>query len=135
MGDHQRTTRQCPCGSGDNYNICCGIYISATASAPTPQALMRSRYSAYATGNSDYLLVTWHESTRPDVLDLENDKFQWRGLTIVSAELPLAEGTKGVVEFIAEYKINGKAGKLHERSRFIKENGLWFYLDGSTGSA
>lgn len=91
---------------------------------------MRSRYCAYTLGNSNYLLSTWHQSTRPGALSLENDKTRWSGLTVIPADSIAADETEGTVEFVARCKINGKAGKLHERSHFMKENGRWYYVDG-----
>lgn len=92
---------------------------------------MRSRYSAYVTGNEDYLLATWHESTRPKVLGLEQDKLtKWVGLSIKTTQQGRQQDQEGVVEFVARYKVNGKAERLHETSRFVKEQGKWFYLDG-----
>jgi len=83
---------------------------------------MRSRYCAYVLGEEGYLLKTWHSSTRPATLSL-SDSPQWRGLKIIGS-------TESTVEFIARYKVNGKAEKMHEKSRFIREDGEWRYLDG-----
>ncbi|RLA24176.1 MAG: hypothetical protein DRQ61_01825 [Gammaproteobacteria bacterium] len=113
---------QCSCGSGQLYEACCGRLISGAASAATAEQLMRSRYSAYTLRDEVYLLKTWHASTRPPSLSF-SDAPQWRGLKV----LKLTELT---VEFVARYKMNGKAEKIHEKSRFIQESGEWFYLDG-----
>jgi SEC-C motif domain protein len=86
---------------------------------------MRSRYSAYALGDVDYLLNTWHPSTAPGELELGFTK--WTGLEVLQAE---QSGDAGVVEFVARYKVNGKAEKLHEVSRFVCEQGRWLYIDG-----
>lgn len=119
----------CPCGNADTFQECCGHYINGGELAPTPEALMRSRYSAYALGNEPYLLATWHTSTRPETLNLgEQTTIKWIGLDIVSA--PEAEGDTGFVEFVARFKDNGRAGKLHERSRFQREDDRWYYVDG-----
>jgi len=91
---------------------------------------MRSRYSAYALGLSDYVLSTWHASTRPKQLDLQEELAQgkWLGLS-VKGHWP--QGDKAEVEFVARYKPSiGPASRLHERSRFVLENGQWFYVDG-----
>ncbi len=90
--------------------------------AATAEQLMRSRYSAYTLCDEAYLLKTWHSTTRPPSLSFSGSP-QWRGLKIVAS----AEST---VEFIARYKVNGKAEKMHEKSHFIRENGEWLYLDG-----
>ena len=90
---------------------------------------MRSRYTAYSLGKELYLLNTWHESTRPLQLGLDQDKaIKWAGLEILSA--PSTNNNEGFVEFVARFKQNGKAGKLHERSRFIKDADRWFYVNG-----
>ena len=92
---------------------------------------MRSRYSAYVTGDENYLLNTWHSTTRPTVLGLKDDTAtKWIGLDIKSTCQGTELDDQGTVEFIARYKINGKAECLHETSRFKKEQGNWFYLDG-----
>jgi SEC-C motif-containing protein len=97
--------------------------------APTAEALMRSRYSAYVLHLEDYLLESWHSSTRPVSLDLENASgTKWLGLKVLRAE---TGGDRAVVEFVARYKIGGgSAVRLHETSRFLHEDGRWFYLDG-----
>ena len=89
---------------------------------------MRSRYTAYTLQRADYLLTTWHTSTRPASLDLTNSPQRWMGLTIKRHEQPHAD--RAVVEFIARYKINGRAYRLNEISRFVREQGHWFYVDG-----
>ena len=91
---------------------------------------MRSRYSAYALQSADpslgaYLLATWHPSTAPG--DMEPNPFlKWVGLEVLHAE---SSGDAGVVEFIARFKDNGRAGRLHETSRFVREAGRWYYID------
>jgi len=93
---------------------------------------MRSRYSAYANNLSDYLLATWAEETRPASLDLcTPPQPKWIGLTVLAhAE----QGNEATVEFIARYKVNGRAERMHETSRFVKrlqnDAWRWFYLDG-----
>ncbi len=93
--------------------------------APTPEALMRSRYSAYVVGLIDYLLATWHPSTGPGELELSPVK--WLGLEVLHAE---ATGDAGVVEFVARCRVNGKAQRMHETSRFVRQDGRWYYIDG-----
>ncbi|WP_246066284.1 YchJ family protein [Limnobacter alexandrii] len=119
----------CPCGRG-SYQACCQPFHLNAALAPTAEALMRSRYSAYAMGLGDYVLSTWHVSTRPKQLDLQHELAQgkWLGLN-VKGHWP--QGSKAEVEFVARYKpSNGPASRLHERSRFVLEEGRWFYVDG-----
>lgn len=89
---------------------------------------MRSRYSAYCLGDEAYLLKTWHSSTRPASLDLNNNPVKWIGLEIIDA--PEVLGDSGSVEFVARFKQNGRAGKLHENSRFLREQDRWLYVDG-----
>ncbi|MFO1371109.1 MAG: YchJ family protein [Candidatus Competibacteraceae bacterium] len=121
----------CPCGSGKAYVACCGPYLDHAQRPATAEALMRSRYSGYVFARGDYLLRTWHESTRPEKLDL-NDAgvVNWLGLKIIRKEAGGPDDTRGVVEFVARYKVGGKAHRLHETSRFVREGGPWFYLDG-----
>jgi len=121
----------CPCGSGQDYVNCCGCYLDDGEAASTAEQLMRSRYCAYVQRNSAYLLRSWHESTRPADLDLQADKaIKWLGLDIVKTEAGGAADVSGIVEFVARYKLNGKAVRLHECSRFRREAGQWLYVDG-----
>jgi len=90
---------------------------------------MRSRYSAFALGLAPYLLASWHPSTRPAELDLD-DGVTWRRLQIVDTVAGAGAATDGVVEFRAAYRTADGAGLLHERSRFVREGGRWFYLAG-----
>lgn len=90
---------------------------------------MRSRYPAYTLNREDYLLATWHHSTRPAGLELATSSHhQWLGLTIKHHEQPAPD--RATVEFVARYKINGRAYRLHEISRFVRSQGLWLYVDG-----
>ncbi len=94
---------------------------------------MRSRYTAYTLGNESYLLSTWHDSTRPSTLDSAAQPApKWIGLKILRHEQQ--GGHRAIVEFVARYKLNGRAYKLHETSRFVKEGERWLYVDGDTGS-
>jgi SEC-C motif-containing protein len=94
---------------------------------------MRSRYTAYALLKTRYLLETWHSITRPVSLVLDK-KQKWLGLKIKGCEQGLAEDCKGTVEFVARYKVEGRAHRLHEVSRFIKLDGAWVYVDGELKS-
>jgi len=98
--------------------------------AQSALALMRSRYTAYTLGDEAYLLKTWHSSTRPAQLALGDSPQQWLRLKLLHAELGQPGDDEGVVEFVAIYKVNGRAERLHERSRFSIEKGVWRYLDG-----
>lgn len=90
---------------------------------------MRSRYVAYVRRQPDYLLRTWHSSTRPPTLDLEGDPVRWLGLQVRRVEAGSPDDRHGVVEFVVRYKIGGRAHRLHETSRFVREDGRWFYVD------
>ena len=126
----------CPCGSGRAYAACCGVFIDHGALPATAELLMRSRYSAYVLMREDYRLRTWHESTRPARLDLQDaGPVKWLGLKIVRAEAGGAEEREGIVEFVARYQVNGRAGRLREVSRFVRDAGQWLYVDGQIAAA
>ncbi len=119
----------CPCGSSQPYAACCARYIEGHAAAPTAEALMRSRYTAYVLLKEEYLLATWHPSTRPNSLGLADEaSAKWTGLEVKRHEQQ--DDEHAIVEFVARYKVNGRAHRLHEVSRFEKEAGRWFYVDG-----
>lgn len=117
----------CPCGS-DDYASCCGRYHDGSAAAADAEALMRSRYSAYALKLEAYLLATWHPDTRPASLELAGDRGKWLGLQVKRHLQETAD--RATVEFVARYRIGGRAQRLHEISRFVREQGRWLYLDG-----
>lgn len=96
---------------------------------------MRSRYTAYVERREDYLLTTWHASTRPAELGLAGDApTKWLSLEVLRHEQTEADrAVVAIVEFVARYKINGRAHRLHETSRFVREDGCWFYVDGDLG--
>ncbi|MEQ1532271.1 MAG: hypothetical protein HOO97_09330 [Sideroxydans sp.] len=119
----------CPCGSTKPFTACCAPYVEGNVPAPTAEALMRSRYTAYTLLREDYVLATWHTSTRPASLELAADAAtKWIGLEVKRHEQQDAD--HATVEFVARYKVNGRAHRLHEVSRFVREDGRWFYLDG-----
>lgn len=121
----------CPCDSNKNYADCCGRYLDGGEFAPTAEAMMRSRYTAYTLGREDYLLATWHHSTRPASLELTAEpRSKWLGLEVKRHECNPQELDRAVVEFVARYKVGGRAHRLHEISRFVREAGQWFYVDG-----
>lgn len=125
----------CPCGALSPkgkplaHAACCGRYLDDWANTPAPdaQALMRSRYSAFVLGRSAYLLATWHVSTRPAELDLD-PAARWLGLELRGHTQHAADHAE--VEFVARYREAGRAVRLHERSRFVRESGRWYYLNG-----
>ena len=137
--DRAITLREpCPCGGdpvGTEYAECCGRWIDhfATAPAPDAAALMRSRYTAFVREDAAYLLATWHHSTRPTTLDFDAG-IKWLGLEVRAQRG--VDDTHAEVEFVARSRLQGRAIRLHERSRFVRENGengllRWFYVDGS----
>jgi SEC-C motif-containing protein len=121
--------RRCSCGSGADYAGCCGPFHAGERAAPTAVALMRSRFSAFAIGDGDYLLATWHPDTSPKRLNLD-PAITWRRLEIVDVAAGAEQDTEGVVEFRAHYQRDGRRQILHERSRFVRINGRWMYVDG-----
>jgi SEC-C motif-containing protein len=139
----------CPCGSDLNFGDCCAPRLDGRTPAATAEQLMRSRYSAYVLQREDYLLATWHRTTRIAALDLARvTPAQWPGLKVLRVEAGTATDQAGVVEFVARYKVQGRAARLHESanapsvargprldpigetSRFVHEDGRWFYVDG-----
>lgn len=119
----------CPCGSNISYDLCCGNFIEQNKIPANAEALMRSRYTAYTLLREDYLLATWHTSTRPTELGLAAEaSSKWLGLQVKRYEQQ--DDTHALVEFVARYKVGGRAHRLHEASRFVREEGRWFYVDG-----
>ncbi|MCM2972348.1 YchJ family protein [Larsenimonas suaedae] len=125
-------TTSCPCQSGLPYNRCCQIFHDRVRPAPTCEALMRSRYSAFALGGlGAYLLETWApQSLERKTLDadtLSRPEVAWTGLEVLSHT---EKRRRGEVEFKAHFLAEGVEQVMHERSRFVREDGLWYYLDG-----
>ena len=138
-----KNTDPCPCGrtalaagkgakvaaAAMRYADCCGRYLDHWESTPASDAesLMRSRYTAFVAERSDYLQATWHTSTRPPALDFEPGA-RWLGLDVRNHR---ATGDdRAEVEFVARYRVGGRAVRLHETSRFVREQGRWFYVGG-----
>jgi SEC-C motif domain protein len=123
------TLTPCPCGNVAGYARCCGL-LHDGAVARSAEMLMRSRYSAYVLKREDYLLATWHPTTRPAHLKLaaQQPAPTWLGLDVRHHE---EDGEHAIVEFIARLRYGGgKAQRMHEISRFVREDGCWYYLDG-----
>lgn len=122
----------CPCGRTNakgqplTLDACCGPYHTHQNAADA-ESLMRSRYSAFVLGDVPYLLATWHSSQRPATLELEAGA-KWLGLDIKNHRMTGADTAE--VEFVARFRVGGKAIRQHERSRFVREDGRWFYGDG-----
>lgn len=116
----------CPCSPDRDYAACCAP-LHDGAVAPDTAALMRSRYSAYARGLHAYVLGTWHASTRPAVIE-GDAALRWLGLDVREH---VEDGDAAEVEFVARWRRGGeRAQRLHERSRFVREGGRWWYVDG-----
>lgn len=125
---------RCPCTSGDTYDACCGPVLAGQKTAPTAVRLMRSRFTAFARGDADYLLRSWHPSTRPDDLVLDPDT-HWIRLDILATVAGGPFDTTGIVEFEAFYRDAGVRASLRERSTFVRENRSWSYVDAAPGRA
>lgn len=119
----------CFCGNQLSFENCCGPLLSGQAQAKTAEQLMRSRYCAAVLANEDYTLATWHGSTRPAHQQMSDGKLKWHRLKVKKIIQGGENDISGEVIFDAIYKVNGQAYMHAEHSRFIKENGTWFYLD------
>ena len=132
-------TTPCPCGRTSLHAVkpaktqplcfltCCAPYLNENIPAPDAETLMRSRYTAFVLKRSGYLLATWHTSTRPATLDFAPGA-KWLGLEVRSHKVLNTDHAE--VEFFARFREAGRATRLHERSRFVRESGRWFYVDG-----
>jgi SEC-C motif-containing protein len=128
------TLTPCPCGNPAGYNQCCGLLHEGMA-ATTAAQLMRSRYSAYVLKREDYLLASWHADTRPASLRLaaQQPAPTWLGLEI--RQQRQLDDDHAIVEFVARYRLGGgRAQRQHETSRFSREDGRWYYVDGELKS-
>ncbi len=126
-------TDACPCGRLHQkkplaYGACCGRWLETDTPVPDAESLMRSRYGAFALERAPYLLRTWHASHRPASIEFDPG-VKWLGLEVRSHTVQ--DATHAEVEFVARQKpLAGPAVRLHERSRFILEDGHWLYVDG-----
>jgi SEC-C motif domain protein len=132
----------CPCESQEPFSACCEVYLTGTAIAPTAEALMRSRYTAYCKANVDYLIATLHPKSRKKddrtSISQSMQNTRWIGLKILKIQKGQIQDRRGVVEFVAQYQpvqsnglpMMGIVNQLHERSRFVREKEQWFYVDG-----
>jgi SEC-C motif domain protein len=129
----------CPCGGAapskradakaPRYDACCGRFIEGGEFAANAMELMRSRYTAYVLGNTAYLRATWDAATCPPDLDASDTSTRWLGLDI-KRHTPV-DADREEVEFVARYKVDGRAHRLHEASRFGRDSsGHWIYIDG-----
>ena len=124
----------CPCGSALEYSLCCQRYLSGNECAAEPSLLMRSRYTAFVKRDADYLVKTWHPSCQAGTFrdDIQNGfgQTEWLGLTVFDTA-PGRSPDEGFVSFVARFRENNKNGAIIERSRFLKENGQWYYIEGT----
>lgn len=124
----------CPCGSALEYSLCCQRYLSGAEVAPDPSQLMRSRYTAFVIKDADYLIKTWHPSCQAAQFRQEIEagfaNTRWLGLTVFESASG-ADANEGYVSFVARFNEQHKAGAIIERSRFLKECGQWYYIDGT----
>jgi SEC-C motif-containing protein len=120
----------CPCGSGAAYADCCGPWHEGPMRLAAPDALrlMRSRYAAWTMGLEAYLLDSWHPDTRPAALGIDPSTTRWLGLEVRAHRR--VDDTHAVVEFVARSRVGGRGQRLHEVSRFVREAGRWWYVDG-----
>ncbi|AMY21237.1 hypothetical protein A3Q40_03889 [Rhodococcus sp. PBTS 1] len=120
----------CPCTSGRAMSACCGPVLADPRAAPTAKRLMRSRFTAFATGNVAHLLATWHPSTRPRTLDLDDGRV-WTSLDVLSTTAGGPFHTEGTVQFEAGFRDGRRTGRLTETSTFTRVDGRWVYVDGT----
>jgi SEC-C motif domain protein len=125
---------KCSCGSGKEYSQCCEPYISGKVLPPTPEALMRSRYTAYSQANIDYIKKTmlgkalqgFDESGAREWAK----KVNWLGLQVIRSVDKSSKDNVGLVEFLAKYTYQGEKHLIYEVSEFVKKEGVWYYVDG-----
>ena len=126
--------KKCYCNSQKDYNECCFPYLSNTITPKRPEQLMRSRYSAFCTKNTNYLINTHHPSKREkneiEILDKTINDTQWLNLKVLKKEKDKKKFNIEYVEFAAFYQTHNGYGQLHEKSKFIYENDRWYYFDG-----
>lgn len=127
--DDHRVAQACPCGLPQTYSLCCGVFHVGEAIAPTPERLMRSRYAAFARGETAYLLRTWHPTTRPKELLLDAG-LTWKRLVIEATSGGALGAHAGTVTFTAIARDAEGRHAQREHSRFLREQGRWFYVDG-----
>ena len=131
------TMTDCPCGSGRSHSDCCGPILAGEAQAPTAEALMRARYSAFATGAIDFLRTSLTPDTQHEFDQAHTEQWagssEWTGLEVLSTEDGGADNSTGWVEFVAHFRMNGEDHSHHESGYFVKEDGAWYYKNGISG--
>lgn len=121
----------CPCGSKNNFSTCCEVFLTFQIKPKTAEQLMRSRYCAFVTQNETYLLTTWHSDYCPKKIEFDQST-KWLGLKVKRCKAGLDLDTLGWVEFVARYKIAGKAERIEELSCFVKNGEQWLYVSAET---
>ncbi len=123
----------CPCGTGNDYDNCCGLYIEQGLPAPTPESLMRSRYSAFVKKNIPYIASTMRGEAAKDFkldgLAAWLETVSWLNLQVITSETPLEN--KGYVSFVASYETPTQKLRLAEKSEFHKIAQRWYYVKGT----
>jgi SEC-C motif-containing protein len=120
----------CSCGSNLPYANCCLPILEGYHCAPTAEALMRSRYTAFVCRHEEHILASWHKKYRPEKLNFEGHPVVWLGLTIHEVREGLHDDQTGTVDFTSTYLENGQISRLRENSQFVREDGRWYYLKG-----
>ncbi|MBE5254609.1 YchJ family protein [Mixta mediterraneensis] len=128
-------SEKCPCCSEKQYSLCCERFLKGNQIPATAEQLMRSRYSAYARQDADYLVSTWHPAKRsPTLAGFLSESFQdteWLSLTVTRCNRG-SHGNEAYVTFFAQYRVKNTIHAIHERSRFLREDQRWYYIDGIT---
>lgn len=128
-------SEKCPCCSGMQYSLCCEPWLSGSAIPSTPEKLMRSRYTAYVKQDAAYLAATWHSSCQQaqlqSVLEESFASTEWLSLNVIAQETG-SHDNEAFVTFFARFLDNQRVAAIHERSRFLREDHRWYYIDGTT---
>ncbi|MDC7219295.1 MAG: YchJ family protein [Spirochaetales bacterium] len=126
--------KDCPCTSGKPFDLCCGPILEGKTAAPTAEALMRARYSAYATGNIDFIMDSNEPESRENLsreaIEEWSKASEWQGLEIIKTQKGQEGDSKGLVEFKAHYSQNRARYTHHELASFEKIDGKWMFFDG-----
>jgi len=129
--------KQCPCGSKQDYNVCCGLYLDGKQLPATPEALMRSRYTAFTKANIDYIQATMMGEAAKDFDPIQTKQWalaaKWMGLAVLYREMDPKDDHHGFVEFVAHYELQNQVHRIHEYSEFQRVNDRWYYVDGQQG--
>lgn len=129
-----KDSEKCPCCSDRDFAHCCKPVLLDHSAAETAEQLMRSRYTSFALKHKEHLLRSWQQETRPAKIEEDASPIQWLGLEIDLCEKGMTHDTDGVVRFKAQFLCSGSLCQLSERSRFVRQDGLWYYQDGDSNS-